>query len=455
MLPPVVQAGRPDRRRDLRAVPQPEGARAQPGHQALGRRAADAGDRPHPAHRRQAAAAGRADRGLAPVIVQQIGAHHPRAARQRGFTILLVEQNFRFAATVADRHYVVEHGRVIDMVPNADAGRPAWTSCTTISASDDRASIEHEQEESMTMTDATDLLRLPRPRSALAARLPGAAPGAGRRRHQDRRAERPVRPLLATSPARARSCACAQGGRRTSARPSGIEDRGRRRPTTRTSPMSAPTSPGSGIDRDGVDVILDVPTSSVALAVNDVAQGEEQGLPQLRRRHLRPDRHGLHAQHRPLDLRHLHAGQVHRRRHGARRAATAGSSSPPTTPSAMRWSATPPTSCTGAAARCSAQVRTPFPGTTDFSSFLLQAQASRAKVIGLANAGADTINCIKQAAEFGIDAARHEARRAADVHHRRACARPADGAGPGLTETFYWDLNDRTRAFTKRVAPDS
>jgi branched-chain amino acid transport system ATP-binding protein len=62
--------------------------------------------------------------GLAPVIVQQIG-NTIRMLRQQGFTILLVEQNFRFAATVADRHYVVEHGQVIDMIPNAalDANR--------------------------------------------------------------------------------------------------------------------------------------------------------------------------------------------------------------------------------------------------------------------------------------------------------------------------------------------
>jgi branched-chain amino acid transport system ATP-binding protein len=62
--------------------------------------------------------------GLAPVIVQQIG-NTIRMLRQQGFTILLVEQNFHFAATVADRHYVVEHGRVIDMIPNAalDANR--------------------------------------------------------------------------------------------------------------------------------------------------------------------------------------------------------------------------------------------------------------------------------------------------------------------------------------------
>jgi branched-chain amino acid transport system ATP-binding protein len=56
--------------------------------------------------------------GLAPVIVQQIGATIRRLKAQ-GFTILLVEQNFRFASTVADRHYVMEHGRVVDMIPNS------------------------------------------------------------------------------------------------------------------------------------------------------------------------------------------------------------------------------------------------------------------------------------------------------------------------------------------------
>src|SRR5262245_56265786 len=56
--------------------------------------------------------------GLAPVIVQHIG-DTIRMLRAQAFTVLLVEQNFRFAATVADRHYVVEHGRVVDMIPNA------------------------------------------------------------------------------------------------------------------------------------------------------------------------------------------------------------------------------------------------------------------------------------------------------------------------------------------------
>ncbi len=57
--------------------------------------------------------------GLAPVVVQQIGGVI-RRLKQKGFTILLVEQNFHFAATLADRHYVVEHGRVIDMIRNED-----------------------------------------------------------------------------------------------------------------------------------------------------------------------------------------------------------------------------------------------------------------------------------------------------------------------------------------------
>jgi branched-chain amino acid transport system ATP-binding protein len=57
--------------------------------------------------------------GLAPVIVQQIGVTI-RRLKQEGFTVLLVEQNFHFAATVADRHYVMEHGRVVDMIANQD-----------------------------------------------------------------------------------------------------------------------------------------------------------------------------------------------------------------------------------------------------------------------------------------------------------------------------------------------
>ena len=97
------------------------------------------------------------------------------------------------------------------------------------------------------------------------------------------------------------------------------------------------------------------------------------------------------------------------------------------------------------------KVRTPFP-TQDFSSFLLQAQASKAKIIGLANAGGDTTNSIKQAAEFGITKGGQNLAGLLvflpDVHSLGLNI----AQGLMLTETFYWDLNDQTRAWTKRFA---
>jgi len=97
-------------------------------------------------------------------------------------------------------------------------------------------------------------------------------------------------------------------------------------------------------------------------------------------------------------------------------------------------------------------VRVPI-NNQDFSSFLLQAQASKAKVIGLANAGGDTTNSIKQAAEFGIVKGGQQLAGLlvflTDVH---ALGLPT-AQGLTFTETFYWDQNDHTRAFAKRFAP--
>src|SRR5215467_1954860 len=97
------------------------------------------------------------------------------------------------------------------------------------------------------------------------------------------------------------------------------------------------------------------------------------------------------------------------------------------------------------------KVRHPL-NTQDFSSFLLQAQASKAKIIGLANAGGDTTNSIKQAAEFGIVKGGQNLAGLlvflTDVH---ALGLPT-AQGLIFTETFYWDLNDATRAFAKRFA---
>jgi len=90
--------------------------------------------------------------------------------------------------------------------------------------------------------------------------------------------------------------------------------------------------------------------------------------------------------------------------------------------------------------------------TADFSSFLLQAQASKAKIIGMANAGGDTTNTIKQAAEFGIVAGGQKLAGLllflTDVHSLGLKV----AQGLNFTETFYWDMNDETRAFSKRFS---
>ena len=102
---------------------------------------------------------------------------------------------------------------------------------------------------------------------------------------------------------------------------------------------------------------------------------------------------------------------------------------------------------TGAGGKVLGSVAYPFPGTTDFSSYLIQAQASGAKVLGLANAGTDTINTIKQAKEFGI-----KMRLAGlllfltDVHSLGLDV----AQGIALTDSFYWDMNPSARAFSDR-----
>jgi branched-chain amino acid transport system substrate-binding protein len=104
---------------------------------------------------------------------------------------------------------------------------------------------------------------------------------------------------------------------------------------------------------------------------------------------------------------------------------------------------------TAAAGKVVGSVAYPFPGTSDFSSYLIQAQASGAKVLGIANAGADTINTIKQAKEFGITM-----RLAGllmfltDVHSLGLEV----AQGIALTDSFYWDMNSRARAFSDRFS---
>src|SRR5712675_1339599 len=203
-------------------------------------------------------------------------------------------------------------------------------------------------------------------------------------------------------------------------------------------------------DNDGVDAIVDVPTSSVALAVQDVARERKKVF--------------------------LISG-----------AASSDLSGKACSPTAVHWTydTVALANGTGSAVvkaggdtwffitadyafghalerdteavvqklggKVLGKVRVPL-NTQDFSSFLLQAQSSKAKIIGLANAGGDTINSIKQAAEFGIVKGGQNLAGLlvflTDVH-----GLGLDKAqGLTFTETFYWDQNDASRAFAKRFA---
>ncbi|GGG43189.1 ABC transporter substrate-binding protein [Chelatococcus composti] len=203
-------------------------------------------------------------------------------------------------------------------------------------------------------------------------------------------------------------------------------------------------------DQDGVDVILDVPTSSVALAVNQITREKNKifinsgaAASDLTGKQCSPN-----TIHWTYDTWALANGT------GSAMVKAGGDS----------WFFLTADYAFGHAlerdtiavveksgGKVLGTVRHPFPG-SDFSSFLLQAQSSGAKVIGLANAGGDTINSIKQAAEFGITQAGQNLAGLlvfiTDVHALGL----QTAQGLVLTESFYWDLNDDTRAFAKRFA---
>jgi branched-chain amino acid transport system substrate-binding protein len=94
----------------------------------------------------------------------------------------------------------------------------------------------------------------------------------------------------------------------------------------------------------------------------------------------------------------------------------------------------------------------PFPETTDFSAYVVKAQASGAKILGICGAGADLINIIKQAHEFGLSRTMNLAAMVAYTTDMRSVGIEM-AAGTRLSETYYWDLNDRTRSFQKRIQP--
>jgi branched-chain amino acid transport system substrate-binding protein len=107
---------------------------------------------------------------------------------------------------------------------------------------------------------------------------------------------------------------------------------------------------------------------------------------------------------------------------------------------------------TAAGGKVLGEALAPFPGTTDFSSFLVQAKASGAKAIGLANGGTDTVNCIKQAAEFGIITGGQKVAGLIFLIHDVHGVGLGSAHGVLLTEPFYWNLNAGTRNFGSRFA---
>jgi branched-chain amino acid transport system substrate-binding protein len=212
---------------------------------------------------------------------------------------------------------------------------------------------------------------------------------------------------------------------------------------------------GSGIarqwlDQDKVDVIVDVPNSGVALALNQIIK--EKGKALLISGAATADLTGKACSpntiHWTYDTWALANGT------GNAIVKTGGDSWYFITADYAFGHALERDTenvVTKAGGKVLGKVRHPL-NTQDFSSFLLQAQASKAKIIGLANAGGDTTNAIKQAAEFGIVKGGQNLAGLlvfiTDVH-----ALGLDKAqGLIMTETFYWDQNDRTRAFAKRFA---
>ena len=201
-------------------------------------------------------------------------------------------------------------------------------------------------------------------------------------------------------------------------------------------------------DQEGVDIIVDVPTSSAALAVNDITREKNKIFMNsgAATSDLTGSKCSPNTVHWTYDTWALANGT------GSAMVAAGGKKwFFLTADYAFGHALERDTSAvvTAAGGEVVGSVRHPFPG-TDFSSFLLQAQSSGAEVIGLANAGGDTINTIKQAAEFGITQGGQSLAGLliflTDVHALGL----QTAQGLVLTESFYWDLNDGTREWSKR-----
>jgi len=204
----------------------------------------------------------------------------------------------------------------------------------------------------------------------------------------------------------------------------------------------------SWFDQQGVDVVADVPTSSIALAVSDIAKAKDKvfliasaGTSDLTGKSCSPN--NVHWTYDTWALANGTAKAVIGQGGDTWYFLTAdyafGQS--------LERDAAEVIAANGG--KVLGSVRTPFQ-TPDFSSFLIQAQNSRAKIIALANSGGDTVASVKQAAEFGVTSSGQKLAGLlvflTDVHSIGL----ETAQGLLLTEAFYWDMNEQTRAWTKR-----
>jgi branched-chain amino acid transport system substrate-binding protein len=213
---------------------------------------------------------------------------------------------------------------------------------------------------------------------------------------------------------------------------------------------------GAGIarqwfDQGGVDAIVDVPTSSVALAVNTVCR--EKNKVMLNSGAATTDLTG--AQCSPNTIHWTYDTYMLAKSTGGAMVKAGGDSWYFITANyvfGLQLQRDTERFVKEAGGKVLGSSTYPFPETADFSSMLLQAQASGAKVLGLCNSGVDTINCIKQAREFGLMETMRVA--AMLMYNSNVHALGLETAqGLIMTESFYWNLNDRTRAFMERIRP--
>jgi len=208
---------------------------------------------------------------------------------------------------------------------------------------------------------------------------------------------------------------------------------------------------GNWLDNQGVDVITDVPLSSAAFAIGDMVKAKDKvaiftgaASADITGKHCGPNH--VHWTYDTWCMPHAVVDATVKDGGDTWYFVTAdyafGHSLEKDAASFV----------TAAHGKVLGQALAPFPDTTDFSAYLVQARASGAKVIGFANGGNDTVNCIKQSAEFGMQKSGVKIAGLLFLIHDVHGVGLQSAQGVLLTEPFYWNLNDGTRAFAKRYA---